>query len=116
MINLILFGPPGSGKGTQAEFIVQKAHLTHISTGDIFRKNISQQTELGLRASNFMKKGQLVPDRLTINLLESELDSCTNMHGFIFDGFPRTVPQADAFSLLLKNKHISLSLIISLYV
>ena len=116
MINLILFGPPGSGKGTQADLIVQRNMLTHISTGDIFRKNISQQTELGKLANDYIKKGQLVPDQLTINLLESELNLFKNTNGFIFDGFPRTIPQADAFDILLKNKKMSLSFVISLEV
>ncbi len=116
MINLILFGPPGSGKGTQANFIVQRNVLTHISTGDIFRKNISQKTELGKLANDYMKKGQLVPDELTIDLLERELDLFKNKNGFIFDGFPRTIPQADAFDTLLKNKKMSLSFVISLEV
>ena len=113
MTNLILFGPPGSGKGTQANFIAQRNMLAHISTGDIFRKNISQKTELGKLANDYMKKGQLVPDQLTINLLESELDLFKNKNGFIFDGFPRTIPQADAFDTLLKNKKMSLSFVIS---
>jgi len=114
MINLILFGPPGSGKGTQAELIVKKEKLTHISTGDIFRKNISQQTELGIRASSYMKKGEYVPDQLTIQLLAHELDSFIDSKGFIFDGFPRTLNQADAFKHLLDQKKMSLSLVISL--
>ncbi|MBL31848.1 MAG: adenylate kinase [Flavobacteriales bacterium] len=116
MINVILFGPPGSGKGTQADFIVKRNHLTHISTGDIFRKNISQKTNLGQLANEYMKKGQLVPDQLTIDLLENELDSFSDTNGFIFDGFPRTIPQADAFSTLLKTKNMFVSFIISLEV
>ena len=116
MINVILFGPPGSGKGTQADFNVKRNYLTHISTGDIFRKNISQKTNLGKLANEYMKKGQLVPDQLTINLLENELDSFLDTNGFIFDGFPRTIPQADAFSTLLKMKKMSVSFIISLEV
>jgi len=114
MINLILFGPPGSGKGTQAEFIVKKEKLTHISTGDIFRKNISQQTDLGIRASSYMKKGEYVPDQLTIQLLAHELDSFIDSQGFIFDGFPRTLNQANAFKNLLDQKKMPLSLVISL--
>tara|TARA_B100000945_G_C20264612_1_gene540943 strand:+ start:196 stop:780 length:585 start_codon:yes stop_codon:yes gene_type:complete len=114
MINLILFGPPGSGKGTQAEFIVKKEKLTHISTGDIFRKNISQQTELGVLASSYMKKGEYVPDKLTIQLLAHELDSFIDSRGFIFDGFPRTLNQADAFKTLLDQKRMPLSCVISL--
>ena len=116
MINLILFGPPGSGKGTQADFIVEKNNFVHISTGDIFRKNISQQTDLGKLASSYMKKGEYVPDELTINLLANELESFSSSNGFIFDGFPRTLPQANAFKELLENKKMPLSLVISLHV
>ena len=114
MINLILFGPPGSGKGTQANFIMNQANLIHISTGDIFRKNISQQTDLGIRASSYMKKGEYVPDQLTIQLLAHELDSFIDSQGFIFDGFPRTLNQANAFKNLLDQKKMPLSLVISL--
>ncbi|MAQ32225.1 MAG: adenylate kinase, partial [Flavobacteriales bacterium] len=85
MINLILFGPPGSGKGTQAQSIIKEKKLVHISTGDIFRKNISLETTLGQMASSYMNKGQLVPDSVTIQLLESEIDTCTQSQGFIFD-------------------------------
>ena len=116
MINLILFGPPGSGKGTQADLIVEKNNFVHISTGDIFRKNISQQTDLGKLASSYMKKGEYVPDELTINLLANELESFSSSNGFIFDGFPRTLPQANAFKELLENKKMPLSLVISLHV
>jgi len=114
MINIILFGPPGSGKGTQADFIVKQQNLTHISTGDIFRKNISNQTNLGKLASSYMKKGEYVPDELTIKLLADELESYKDANGFIFDGFPRTLPQANAFKQLLENNKIPLSLVISL--
>jgi len=113
MINVILFGPPGSGKGTQAKFIVNQKGLIHISTGDIFRKHISQQTQLGRLASEFMNQGQLVPDKLTIELLESEIDNYSNANGFIFDGFPRTLPQANAFNNFLSNKKMPLSAVIS---
>lgn len=116
MINLILFGPPGSGKGTQADLIVEKNKFVHISTGDIFRKNIAQQTDLGKLASSYMKKGEYVPDEVTINLLANELESFSSSNGFIFDGFPRTLPQANAFKELLENKKMPLSLVISLYV
>ena len=116
MINLILFGPPGSGKGTKADLIVEKNNFLHISTGDIFRKNISQQTDLGKLASSYMKKGEYVPDELTINLLANELESFSSSNGFIFDGFPRTLPQANAFKELLENKKMPLSLVISLHV
>ena len=114
MINIILFGPPGSGKGTQADFIVKQQNLIHISTGDIFRKNISNQTKLGKLASSYMKKGEYVPDELTIKLLADELESYKDVNGFIFDGFPRTLPQANAFKQLLENNKIPLSLVISL--
>lgn len=116
MINLILFGPPGSGKGTQAQSIIKEKKLVHISTGDIFRKNISLETTLGQMASSYMNKGQLVPDSVTIQLLESEIDTCTQSQGFIFDGFPRTLPQAEAFASFLNNKKMPLSLVISLEV
>ena len=116
MINIILFGPPGSGKGTQAEFIVNQHALIHISTGDIFRKNISQKTKLGKLASEFMNKGELVPDKLTIDLLESEIDNYSDANGFVFDGFPRTLAQADAFKNFLNEKKMPLSAVISLEV
>tara|TARA_B100000902_G_scaffold376807_1_gene408365 strand:+ start:4838 stop:5428 length:591 start_codon:yes stop_codon:yes gene_type:complete len=116
MINIILFGPPGSGKGTQAQFIVESKELTHISTGDIFRKNIHQKTTLGNLASSYMNEGKLVPDQVTIDLLESEIDSHSLSNGFIFDGFPRTIAQAHAFELFLKKKNMHLSLVISLEV
>ena len=116
MINLILFGPPGAGKGTQAQYIIKEKKLVHISTGDIFRKNISLKTALGQTASSYMNKGQLVPDSVTIKLLESEIDSCAQSQGFIFDGFPRTLPQAEAFASFLNNKKMPLSLVISLEV
>ena len=116
MMNIVLFGPPGSGKGTQATYIVNSKKLTHISTGDIFRKNISQNTKLGQLASDFMNKGQLVPDQLTIDLLETEIDTYKNANGFIFDGFPRTLPQAEAFDKFLDTKNMSLDKIISLEV
>ena len=104
MINIILFGPPGSGKGTQAELIIKELNLIHISTGDVFRKNISQKTDLGILATKYMSQGKLVPDQLTIDLLENELDKHVSSQGFIFDGFPRTIPQAEAFDDLLNQK------------
>ncbi len=116
MINLVLFGPPGSGKGTQADLIVKEQNIIHISTGDIFRKNIQQKTQLGQMASTYMDQGKLVPDKLTIDLLSSELDIHSNPSGFIFDGFPRTLPQAKAFDELLKSRKTPLSMVISLEV
>ena len=109
MINIVLFGKPGAGKGTQAEFLKGKYNLTHLSTGDIFRFNIKNETELGKLAQTFMDKGDLVPDEVTIKMLESEVDKNPQSKGFLFDGFPRTLAQAaslDAF-LLSKNQTIT---------
>jgi len=116
MINLVLFGPPGSGKGTQAEIIVHQEKLIHISTGDIFRKNIKEKTDLGILAVEYMNKGQLVPDQVTIDLLSRSLDSYVSKKGFIFDGFPRTLHQADAFAHLMQLKKMKLSLALFLEV
>ena len=116
MMNLVFFGPPGSGKGTQAEIIASNMELKHISTGDIFRKNIKEKTELGIMAQAYMKEGKLVPDQLTINLLSNELDMCRSSKGFIFDGFPRTLTQAESFDKLLSVKNMPISLVISLEV
>ncbi|SUZ93608.1 uncharacterized protein METZ01_LOCUS46462 [marine metagenome] len=116
MINLILFGKPGSGKGTQAEFIKNKYNLVHISTGDVFRYNISMQTELGLLAKSYMDRGDLVPDNVTIKMLETEVNKSPNANGFIFDGFPRTTIQAEMLDKFLKNKDLEISMTISLEV
>jgi adenylate kinase len=109
MINIVLFGKPGAGKGTQAEFLKDKYNLVHLSTGDIFRFNIKNDTELGKLAKTFMDKGDLVPDEVTIKMLQSEVDRNPRAAGFLFDGFPRTIAQAaalDAF-LLTKNQKIT---------
>ena len=116
MINLILFGKPGSGKGTQAEFVKNKYGLVHISTGDVFRYNISKQTELGLLAKSYMEKGDLVPDNVTIKMLEAEVNKSTNANGFIFDGFPRTTHQAEILDDFLKKKELSITMTIALEV
>ena len=116
MVNLILFGKPGSGKGTQAEFIKNKYNLVHISTGDVFRYNISMQTELGLLAKSYMDRGDLVPDNVTIKMLETEVNKSPNANGFIFDGFPRTTIQAEMLDKFLKNKDLEISMTISLEV
>ncbi len=116
MTNLVLFGPPGAGKGTQAEILKEKYKLVHISTGDVFRFNIKNQTELGLSAKSFIDKGQLVPDEVTINMLSAEVDQNEGANGFIFDGFPRTEAQADALSVLLKEKGTEVSAMIALEV
>src|SRR5690606_2667285 len=105
MKNIILFGPPGAGKGTQAEFLKQKYQLVHISTGDVFRYNIKNETELGTLAKSYMDQGQLVPDRVTINMLSAEVDKNTDAKGFIFDGFPRTEAQSIALDNLLCEKN-----------
>ncbi len=114
MINLILFGPPGSGKGTQASTIVSKFGLTHISTGDLFRYEIGNSTPLGLKAKAYMDKGELVPDEVTIGMLENKLNSTPNDKGYIFDGFPRTIPQAEALDTLLDSRGTKITHLIAL--
>ena len=104
MINLILFGPPGSGKGTQANTLVEKYQLLHISTGDLFRYNMKNDTALGLEAKSYIEKGDLVPDSVTINMLKAKVDENPDVKGYIFDGFPRTIPQAEALDALLADK------------
>jgi hypothetical protein len=103
MINIVLFGPPGSGKGTQAQNLIQKFNLKQISTGDLFRHNIKNETELGKLAKSYMDKGELVPDQVTINMLIDELKKPTDAQGFIFDGFPRTAFQTEALEDIVKN-------------
>ena len=116
MKNIILFGPPGSGKGTQAELLKNKIQLNHISTGDVFRNNIKNYTPLGKLAAKYMDNGQLVPDKVTIDLLSSELEKYPQSKGFIFDGFPRTIDQAHAFDELFETKNLSLTMVLSLEV
>src|SRR6188768_2955583 len=101
MLNLILFGPPGSGKGTQAERLEEAYNLVHISTGELFRSEMDNGTELGLQANNFMCRGELVPDEVTIGMLRNKMMAHRDAEGFIFDGFPRTRPQAEALDQLL---------------
>ena len=103
MLNIVLFGPPGAGKGTQAENIKEHYQLIHLSTGDIFRKNISESTQLGKLAKSFIDKGELVPDEVTIQMLESEVNKFNDSNGFIFDGFPRTTQQAEALDKFLHS-------------
>ncbi len=105
MTNIVLFGKPGAGKGTQAEFIKTKYNLTHLSTGDIFRYNIKNQTELGQLAKTYMDQGELVPDKVTILMLESEVNNNPQSSGFLFDGFPRTLAQAEALDHFLEAKN-----------
>jgi len=116
MINLILFGPPGSGKGTQATKLIEKYGLLHISTGDLFRYEMGNNTPLGLEAKSFMEKGELVPDAVTIGMLKNKVDANPDVSGYIFDGFPRTVPQAEALDLLLQEKGHAISALIALHV
>jgi len=104
MINIVLFGKPGAGKGTQAEFLKEKYNLTHLSTGDIFRFNIKNETALGKLAKTYMDAGDLVPDSVTIQMLESEVDQNPHSAGFLFDGFPRTIAQAEALDAFLATK------------
>jgi len=103
MLNIVLFGPPGAGKGTQSEKIIAQFGLTHLSTGDILRSEIAAQSELGLKAKSLMDKGELVPDEVVIGMIEHKISDNTGSEGFIFDGFPRTVAQAEALDALLKK-------------
>ncbi|MDY6024699.1 adenylate kinase [Bergeyella zoohelcum] len=103
MINIVLFGPPGSGKGTQAQLLIEKFNLKQISTGDLFRFNIKNETALGKLAKSYMDKGELVPDQVTIDMLTDELKKPTDAKGFIFDGFPRTAFQTQALESIVKE-------------
>ncbi|WP_396142125.1 adenylate kinase [Flavobacterium sp.] len=114
MINIVLFGKPGAGKGTQAEFLKDKYNLVHLSTGDIFRFNIKNDTELGRLAKTFMDKGDLVPDAVTIQMLQSEVDKNPQAAGFLFDGFPRTIAQAEALDNFLASKNEEITATVAL--
>jgi adenylate kinase len=114
MFNLILFGPPGSGKGTQSEKLIAEYNLKHLSTGDLLRSEIAGKTPLGLEAKKFMDKGQLVPDEVVIGMISSALDANHNVVGFLFDGFPRTSKQAEALDNLLKLKDLSINVMLAL--
>lgn len=104
MLNIVLFGPPGAGKGTQADFLIKKFNLVHLSTGELLRNQITSKTPLGIEAASYMDKGFLVPDSLVIEMLKSELQDHKDVNGYVFDGFPRTVEQAKALDdLLSKN-------------
>jgi len=116
MFNLILFGPPGSGKGTQSEKLISKYGLKHLSTGDLLRSEIAGQTPLGLAAKSFMDKGQLVPDEVVIEMISSALDNNPRAYGFLFDGFPRTTAQAEALDKLLNQKGTSIAVVLALQV
>lgn len=114
MINLVLFGKPGAGKGTQAAFLKATFNLVHISTGDLFRYNIKKKTALGQQAQSFMDRGDLVPDRVTIEMLEAEVDRNPEAKGFIFDGFPRTKDQAQALDVFIESKNMKINATIAL--
>ncbi|MBK9402509.1 MAG: adenylate kinase [Bacteroidetes bacterium] len=116
MLNIVLFGPPGAGKGTQSAKLIEKYQLVHLSTGDIFRANIKGGTELGNLAKSFMDQGQLVPDEVTIRMLESEADKSPDAKGYIFDGFPRTPAQAKALDNFLATKNTSITMMLALEV
>ena len=116
MFNLILFGPPGSGKGTQSENIVRHYRLHHISTGDLLRDGVSRQTPLGVEAKKYMDQGLLVPDEVVIGMISSKIDESPDARGFIFDGFPRTRAQAEALDKLLEFKNTQIHLVLSLEV
>lgn len=116
MFNIILFGPPGSGKGTQSERLVSKYGLKHLSTGDILRSEIAARTPLGLEAKNIMDKGQLVPDEVVIGMISSALDKNPQAKGFLFDGFPRTEAQAEALDKLLQFKQTEIGVVLALVV
>ena len=114
MFNLILFGPPGSGKGTQSEKIIEKFHLVHLSTGDLLRSQIAQQTALGLEAKKLMDKGQLVPDEVVVGMISTALEENPQAKGFLFDGFPRTAAQAESLDKLLDFKKEPIKVMLAL--
>lgn len=116
MLNIVLFGPPGAGKGTQSERLIAEYGLTHLSTGDIFRANISGQTELGVLAKSYMDQGNLVPDEVTINMLKAEVLKQESPKGFIFDGFPRTNAQAAALDAFLESLNTGIAVMVGLEV
>jgi adenylate kinase len=116
MRNLVLFGPPGAGKGTQSEFLVNHYNLVHLSTGDVFRYNIKSGTELGHLAQSYMDQGKLVPDEVTISMLKAEVEKHSDAEGFIFDGFPRTTAQAEALDAFLMSRGHSIESMLSLEV
>jgi len=116
MYNLILFGPPGSGKGTQSVRIAEKCNLVHISTGDIFRREIKNKSELGVKVQGIIEKGELVPDDLLVDILRSALQQAGNKDGFVFDGFPRTIRQAEDLDKLLGETGNNVTLVLALKV
>lgn len=115
-LNIVLFGPPGAGKGTQSEKLIERYQLVHLSTGDIFRANIKGETELGQMAKSYMNRGALVPDEVTIKMLESEVNKHPEANGFIFDGFPRTGAQASALDTFLESHNTAITAMLALEV
>ena len=116
MLNLVLFGPPGAGKGTQSAHLIEKYQLVHLSTGDILRSEVAAQTALGLEAKKLMDAGTLVPDAVVIGMISSKIDANPKAKGFIFDGFPRTIAQAEALDTLLQQKETAISMMLALEV
>jgi adenylate kinase len=116
MINIILFGPPGAGKGTQSAKLIEKYSLTHISTGDLFRKHLKEGTPLGKLAQDYMNKGNLVPDKVVIDMVDDKITQSGKISGIIFDGFPRTIPQAQALDGLLEEKKSPIKILVELVV
>ncbi|MEJ5264815.1 MAG: adenylate kinase [Bacteroidales bacterium] len=116
MLNIVLFGPPGCGKGTQSEKLIAKYGLVHLSTGDILRAEIANQTKLGLEAKQYMDKGELVPDGVVIGMIASKIDANRDAKGFIFDGFPRTTAQAEALDRMLAERNMQIKCMLSLEV
>ena len=116
MLNIVLFGPPGAGKGTQSEKLIEKFQLIHLSTGDLLRSEIAQQTDLGMQAKLLMDKGELVPDAVVIGMIRSKLEHNQQAKGFIFDGFPRTAAQAEALDQLLAEKNTAINCMLALEV
>lgn len=116
MLNLVLFGPPGAGKGTQSEKLINEYQLVHLSTGDILRGEVAAQTALGIEAKKLMDQGLLVPDEVVIGMIEAKIDANKNAKGFIFDGFPRTTAQAESLDKMLAKKGTSISLMLALEV
>jgi Adenylate kinase and related kinases len=116
MFNIILFGPPGSGKGTQSEKLIEKYHLKHLSTGDLLRSEIAGKTPLGLSAKGFIDKGNLVPDEVVVGMISSAIDNHSNVKGFLFDGFPRTHAQCEALDKLLQLRNEEINVVLALEV
>ncbi len=116
MLNIVLFGPPGAGKGTQSEKILKKYNLVHLSTGDLFRLHLNNETSLGLEAKKYMNKGDLVPDQIVISMVEDKINKSSNVIGFVFDGFPRTINQAIALDNMLEKNNIPIKQMIALKV